>query len=139
MPRKRNARLEIRVQLLKKPRSMDPDSYLRAILRGVDTGTLPRGLDVELHWRNPETRSGRSRQWQSGPFSEVIQDSSQGFGTVLRRMIQRRMYTNVPRFTVKPKRKVARHEKTTVKSGKRQITKKKSKAKTRKPNLKKRY
>lgn len=70
---------------------MTPKNYLRALLRAIDLGEMPRGLDVELYWRNPETVNGRSLRWQSGEFTEVIQDSSAGFGSIVRRAIQRRL------------------------------------------------
>lgn len=114
MRRKRNARIDIRVQALSVPDTMLRDDYFRALLRGMATGTYPRGLEVELHWRNPETKHGRSREWQSGEFSEVVADSSEGFSTVLRSMLRRRLYGGVQRI---PKPILGRKRKGKAKRG----------------------
>ncbi len=109
MPRKRrNAPLDLRIRALRVPRTMSPDTYLRSLLRGMESGDLPRGLDVELYWRNPETRSGRSKNWQSGAFLDVVADSSEGFSTLLRRVLQRRLHGGIQR--VKPVRPKVRRK-----------------------------
>lgn len=98
MPRGRYRRtnpLEIRVVALRIPKSrVSPLGYLRALLQAVDTETLPRGWQVELHWRNRETSAGRTAEWQNGPWSEVLADSNAnglGFSTALRRILQRKI------------------------------------------------
>lgn len=100
--RRKNAKLQIRIQALHVPKGMAPGVYLRSLLRAMDTGALPRGVDVELHWRNPETRHGRSKEWQSDSFLGAIADSSAGFSMILRRMLQRRLYQGVQRFAPPP-------------------------------------
>lgn len=110
--KKKNAKINFRIQALKVPRGIRPDDYLRALLRSMETGSLPRGLDVQLHWQNPETRSGRSKGWQSDAFLEAVADSSEGFNTLLRRVIQRRLHGSVvPRFRTEQKRKAAKKKK----------------------------
>jgi hypothetical protein len=42
---------------------------------------------VELSWRNPTTKKGRSKDWQTGEFGDVISDSREGFATVVQRAI----------------------------------------------------
>lgn len=81
------------MQAVSLPRRVKPEAYLRALIRSVDTGeSLPRGWEVQIHWRNPATRSGRTRYWQDDEFAGAVADSSAGFNTLLRRMLVRRLY-----------------------------------------------
>lgn len=92
MPRKRQAPIEFRIKALKVPRGTDSVRYLRSLLTGMDTGILPRGVQVELFWRNPETMSGRSKDWQSDDFLNAVSESNAGFASALRTVIQRKIY-----------------------------------------------
>lgn len=89
--RKKPNRLEIRLQAKAKPPRMSAERYLRELYRATFTGELPRGLEVDLHWRNPDTVSGRSRNWQSDTFEGALESSSDGFREIVRRMIERRL------------------------------------------------
>ena len=94
MPRKKRkqSRIELRIQAVKRPKRMKPTTFYAALLRAMDSGEMPRGIDVQLHWRNPETISGRSREWQSDEFMTALEDSSEGFSTLVRRAIQRQLW-----------------------------------------------
>ncbi len=92
MPRKRKQpRLDLRIQAIAKPRRMSPEQYLKALKKATVTGELPRGLEVELHWRNPDTMSGRSKNWQSDDFLGALESSTDGFRAIVRAMIERRL------------------------------------------------
>ncbi len=85
--------LQIRVEAISIPKRIKPLVYMRELIHAVDTGEdLPRGWSVDIHWRNPATRSGRTRHWQSDEFSGAVADSSAGFRTLLRRMLVRKLY-----------------------------------------------
>lgn len=91
MPRKIQTPIEFRIRALKVPRSMSPPNYLRSLLDGMQSGELPRGVKVELYWRNPETHSGRSKNWQSDDFLNAIAESNGGFASALERVIKRKL------------------------------------------------
>ncbi len=95
MPRKHQAPIEFRIKALSVPRGTDPKLYLRSLLTGIDSGELPRGVKVELFWRNPETKSGRSKNWQSDDFITAVSESNAGFASSLRAVIQRKLYDGV--------------------------------------------
>lgn len=54
---------------------------LEVALEELESGNLKR-LEV-IHWRNPDVKQGRSRNWQSGPSGRVLSESSSGFKTAL--------------------------------------------------------
>jgi len=84
--------LNLRIRAVTVPKNMTPDKFLRSLLAVIDDGAdMPRGVEVELHWRNPATKHGKSRNWDSGEFIEVITDSSPGFQTAVRRMIFKKL------------------------------------------------
>lgn len=91
MPKRRNP-LQLRVEALSLPKNVKPVRYLKELIRAVDTGEdLPLRWDVRLHWRNPATRSGRTRYWQEDDFSAAVADSSSGFNSMLRRLLVRQL------------------------------------------------
>jgi hypothetical protein len=57
-------------------------------LESIGSGSLPEDWEIDLSWRNPETKKGRSANWQEGEFMEVVQSSSKGFTTVLKRILR---------------------------------------------------
>lgn len=92
MGKKRKNPLKIQVKPISLPRSVTPTRFFRGLIHALDTGQdLPRSWDVEISWRNPNTRSGRSRYWQTDDFNDAIADSSAGFSRLLRRMLVRRL------------------------------------------------
>lgn len=86
--RRGNNPLQMRVEAISLPKNITPERYIKKLIQVADSGEdLPRDWDVRLHWRNPETRSGRSRFWQEDDFSQAIVDSSAGFYRLLRSML----------------------------------------------------
>jgi hypothetical protein len=109
MPRKIQTPIEFRIRALKVPLSMSPDTYLRSLLDGLRSGELPRGVGVELYWRNPETHSGRSKNWQSDDFLNAVAESNGGFASALERVIKRKLSGD--EMMPPPKRMVVRKKK----------------------------
>lgn len=61
--------LQLRVRAVSLPKRLKPVTYLKTLIHSLDTGEpLPSSWDVEIHWRNPKTRSGRTRHWQNDEF-----------------------------------------------------------------------
>lgn len=86
MPRKDNSKnpLEIRIEAISVPRRMTPEKYLKALLKTTRTGAdLPRGLEVEIHWRNPNTKKGNTKHWRSDEFQDALSESTPGFRGVV--------------------------------------------------------
>jgi hypothetical protein len=126
MPRKIQTPIEFRIRALKVPRSMNPTAYLRSLLDGMQSGELPRGVGVELYWRNPETHSGRSKNWQSDDFLNAIAESNGGFASALERVIKRKLAggEQMPppkEMKVRKKRKVKHGRKPKKPSSRKQI------------------
>lgn len=44
---------------------------------------------MEIAWRNPDTKAGRSKDWQHGEWSEVLNASTAGFKRVVTNVIKR--------------------------------------------------
>lgn len=94
MPRKDNYNnpLNIRVQAVSLPKKTSPKLYLQKLLRFIDNGEpLPRSWDVRLHWQNPETRAGRTKDWQEDYFQDAIENSRSGFVGIVRGSILRQL------------------------------------------------
>lgn len=96
MARRLHRALQIRVQAIALPKKIKPDAYLKRLIQSVDTlEPLPYGWEVRLHWRNPDTMTGATKNWQDGEFSDVVNDSSDvwgpGFSTVLRGMLLQKL------------------------------------------------
>jgi hypothetical protein len=105
---------------------MNPKTYLRSLLDGMQSGELPRGVKVELYWRNPETHSGRSKNWQSDDFLNAIAESNGGFASALERVINRKLAggEQMPppkEMKVRKKRKVKHGRKPKKPSSRKQI------------------
>lgn len=94
MARKNNNNnpLQIRIEAVSIPARMSPQSYLKHLLNYVRHGVeFPRGMEVNLHWRNPETKQGRTKNWQEDEFQDAFIDCSEGFrgmveGAILRQL-----------------------------------------------------
>lgn len=93
MPREYNAGnpLQLRLQAVSIPKGVTPERYLKGLLRATVTGELPRNWEVLIHWRNPATAHGRTKNWQSSEFTEALGDSSAGFTSTVRLMIQQKL------------------------------------------------
>ena len=53
--------------------------YLTGLKRAVRTGVMPEDWEVNLSWRNPDTKKGRTKEWQTGDFETVLAESNDGF------------------------------------------------------------
>jgi len=94
MARKDNTNnpLQIRVEAVSVPRGTSPRKYLTELIRAIDTGSdLPRGWDVRLHWRNPNTLSGLTRNWRNDDFVDAVADSRPGFNSIVRNALVKRL------------------------------------------------
>ncbi len=91
MPRRRQDPIEFRIRAKRIPRGMKPRDYLESIYVATAGIDLPDNLKVELFWRNPETKNGRSRNWQSADFETAVSESNAGFSSALRAVIQRKI------------------------------------------------
>lgn len=77
--RKRNRprRIQLSIKRLQIPAGVSNEESIKVMQRSLKSGDpLPEDWDVEISWRNPNTKVGRSKDWQSGEWSEVLQDSS---------------------------------------------------------------
>lgn len=94
MARKDNANnpLQIRIEAISVPRGTKPRAYLSNLIRAIDGGyDLPRGYEVRLHWRNPNTMDGKTKNWRSDDFVDAIADSRPGFNDIVRNAIVKRL------------------------------------------------
>lgn len=94
MPRKDNNNnpLQIRIQAVSLPKRTSPRAYLQRLLRFVERGEpLPSLWEVRLHWRNPNTRAGRTRNWQEDDFMNAIENSRSGFVGIVRDSLVRQL------------------------------------------------
>lgn len=95
MPRKDNSNnpLQIRIQARSVPASYagNPKKYLKALLNFIRHGEeLPRGLVVDLHWRNPASK-GVSGDWRFDDFEDAISESNSGFVTTVENSLIKRL------------------------------------------------
>lgn len=81
--------LQIRIIKMDLPFGVTPRQYITGLKKALRTQELPEGWDVEIGWRNPNTIKGRSKDWQEGPWQEVLQASRSGFSTVVGRVLDR--------------------------------------------------
>ena len=94
MPRKHNNNnpLQIKIRPVTLPKSVTPKRFFQTLLKAIDTGSdLPRGWEVDLHWRNPGTRHGLTKRWRSDAFVDAISDSREGFVWIVRSAIVARL------------------------------------------------
>jgi hypothetical protein len=76
--------LQTKIRARSLPRGVTPDIYRRtliAVARGERE--MPDGWEVDISWRNPATKKGRSRHWQTDEFSSAIENSNSGFSTAV--------------------------------------------------------
>lgn len=93
MARKDNARnpLQLKLRARSLPRGVTPRKYFGALLNHIKYGAaLPESWEVEVGWRNPKTRAGRTKRWQYDDFENAVADSREGFNALLYDAIARR-------------------------------------------------
>lgn len=94
MPRRdnRNNPLQIKVKPVTLPKNVTQKRYFQVLLKAIDSGSdLPRGWQVDIHWRNPKTRMGATKRWRSDNFADAIADSREGFVSIVRSEIAFRL------------------------------------------------
>lgn len=93
MPRKnnRNNPLQLSLKARSLPKGVTPKKYFGRLLDHIRFGTpLPASWNVEVSWRNPGTKSGRTRRWQTDNFEDAVADSREGFNALLYDAIYRK-------------------------------------------------
>ena len=94
MPRKdnKNNPLQIRIRAVSLPKGVTPEKYHERLLAVIHEGAaLPRGWNVEIHWRNPSTKVGATKQWRSDDFESAIDESRSGFVAAVSVALSRRL------------------------------------------------
>lgn len=95
MPRKKGGgrskprRLEINVSKISIPEGTTRRQYFQTLKRGLREKQLPEGFAIDIAWRNPETKKGRSKDWQQGEWGDVLGESSDGFRKLVTNVIKR--------------------------------------------------
>jgi hypothetical protein len=85
---RRSNPLQINVHKVALPPGVTASEYFAGLKKAVKTKTLPDGWEVDIEWRNPATKQGATRNWQSGEWGDVLRNSRAGFATVLNRIIK---------------------------------------------------
>lgn len=80
--------LELEIKNVSIPVGVTFRQYVDGLKGAIRSGRLPSGWKVDIAWRNPETKNGRSKNWQQGEWGEVLEASSQGFATALRNVLK---------------------------------------------------
>lgn len=94
MPRKTNKNnpLQVRMRARSLPKGTTPKKYLQRLIQHITEGRpLPESWDVEIGWRNPETKIGRTRKWRYDGFEDAISDSREGFVSLIQDVLVRRL------------------------------------------------
>jgi hypothetical protein len=79
--------LEINIKKVYLPPGTTGPEYLAGLKRALQTKKLPEDWVVNLEWRNPNTKSGKTKHWQSGDWNNVLRKSRSGFATVVGRVL----------------------------------------------------
>lgn len=87
--------LQIKIDVVSLPRRVKPETFHKRLLAAIDSGEdLPRGWNVQISWRNPATKNGRTKNWQTDEFTDALSNSSAGFRNVAKRAILNAMGRN---------------------------------------------
>jgi len=81
--------LQIRVRRIRVPKELSATAYLDGLMDAVRTRHLPVGWHVEIGWRNPAVKKGKSRDWRYREFTDTLRRSRGGFATVVYRVLRR--------------------------------------------------
>lgn len=88
MRKRRRNPLQVRVNAIRLPKRLKRSTYLKRLLDAISSGEdLPRGWQVEIEWRNPATKNGKTKHWQADDFVDALANSSAGFRNVTARAI----------------------------------------------------
>jgi len=94
MPRKDNRKnpLQLSLRARSLPKGVTPRKYYARLLDHIRYGEpLPSSWDVEIGWRNPRTRAGRTRRWQFDNFEDAIADSREGFVSLVAGILRQKL------------------------------------------------
>lgn len=84
--------IQVRIRRESLPRGVSPDEYWSTLREAASSGgELPDDWEVRIEWRNPTTKTGRSKDWQSNDFSQAIGESSAGFAMVVGNAIDQKI------------------------------------------------
>jgi len=84
------------------PRGVDPETYVLTLIEAAENEHLPSKWDIELRWRNPDTKRGRTQEWQSGEMLEVLNDSASGWGPGFATVVVRVLLRELARIRREP-------------------------------------
>ncbi len=101
MRKRRSNPLQVKIKPVALPRVRSRVKYLEGLLQAIEAGEMRDGWEIEVEWRNPETKVGRSAEWQSDELINALESSSDGFRGVVYRTVAREL----EREKLKPKRK----------------------------------
>jgi hypothetical protein len=97
MPRKNNDNnpLQIRLRVKSLPKSVTPAKLYRRLIQHLQNPdiSLPPLWDIEVWWRNPNTKHGLTRKWRSDDFESAVSGSREGFNMLLHDALVRRLRT----------------------------------------------
>jgi hypothetical protein len=86
-----NNPLQIRLRARSIPKISPKRFYQRLIQHMTQGRPLPDSWIVEIGWRNPATKYGRTRRWQYDDFESAVSDSRAGFNDLLHDALVRRL------------------------------------------------
>lgn len=81
--KRRSNPLQISIRKVSLPEGVTAPEYIAKLRKALRTKELPDGWEVDIAWRNPNTKKGRTKDWQQGSWGEVLQASRSGFATVV--------------------------------------------------------
>lgn len=94
MPRKSNANnpLQMKLRVNNLPKNVSAKRFHQRLIQHIVQGDpLPSSWDVEIGWRNPNTKHGRTKRWQYDDFENAIADSREGFVNLVHAVLVRRL------------------------------------------------
>ena len=114
--RRRKNPLQLKIRPVSIPRGIATQEFLEVLHGAVRGGDLPDDWEVEISWRNPATKKGRSAHWQTNDFAQAISESSSGFATAVEHAIESKMEPGPARPKRKPTKKVPKKKAAPAKS-----------------------
>lgn len=92
----KNNPLQIRLRAGSLPKNVSPRRYYQRLIQHIQEGReLPESWDVQIGWRNPNTKFGRTKNWQWDSFEDAIADSREGFVSLVHGALVRQLRKRV--------------------------------------------
>jgi hypothetical protein len=131
--RKRSRPRELQVKVhLAIPKQIGTEAAKVLLERNLASGYYGKAEDwgVDIEWKNPNTKVGRSREWQRGDWTTVLQDSSgsPGFAMAVRNALRAARGKAPLKPKAKPEKQLPLFPKPKAKAKKRKPTEKQVKA-----------